>query len=130
MTDEATFVDDNEDDDRRTFAPSAANREILDLLVQQGHFKTAIGAFQAAAMLAVRKDLDPADAPASPGTVWNRGTVNLSMLEFLTWYLPTASPVRALAQLGNVGTAYIADKVRSGGYSLSELFELPEIDIE
>ena len=130
MSEGSEFFDDNEDDDRRTFGPSAANREVLDLLVHQGHFKTAIGAFQAAAMFAIGKGLDTADAPASTGTVWNRGSVNLSVLEFLGWYLPTTAPVRAFAQLGNVGTAYIADKVRSGGYSLAEIFELPEIEVE
>lgn len=120
----------NEDDDRRTFGPSASNREVLDALVKQGHFKTAIGAFQAAAMLAVRKNLDPEQAPASTGTMWNRGSVNLQMLEFLGWYLPTNAPVRAFAQLGNAGAAYIAEKVRTGGYPLSEIFELPELEFD
>lgn len=120
----------NEDDDRRTFGPSASNREVLEMLVKQGHFKTSIGAFQAAAMLAIRKGLDPELAPASTGTMWNRGSVNLQMLEFLSWYLPTPTPVRAFAQFGNAGTEYITDKVRTGGYPLSEIFELDEIDVE
>lgn len=119
-----------DDDDRRTFGPSASNREVLEALVKQGHFKTAIGAFQAAAMLAIRKGLDPGQAPSSTGTMWNRGSVNLQVLEFLGWYLPTNAPVRVFAQLGNAGTAYIADKVLTGGYPLSEIFELPELDIE
>lgn len=118
------------DDDRRTFGPSASNREVLEALVKQGHFKTSIGAFQAAAMLAIRKDLDPEQAPASTGTMWNRGSVNLAILEFLGWYLPTTSPVRVFAQLGNAGTEYIAPKVRTGGYSLSEIFELAELELD
>lgn len=121
---------DAEDDDRRTFGPSTSNRDVLEALVKQGHFKTAIGAFQAAAIFALRKGLDPEQAPSSTGTMWNRGTVNLAVLEFLGWYLPTATPVRVFAQLGNAGTAYIASKVQSGGYPLSEIFELAELDIE
>lgn len=130
MSDAASIFEDDEDDDRRTFAPSTANRDVLELLVKQGHFKTSIGAFQAAALLAIRKGLDPNDAPTFSGTMWNRGSVNLNVLEFLGWYLPTSAPVRALAQLGNVGTTYISEKVRTGGYSLTEIFELPELDIE
>lgn len=129
MSDATAYVE-TEDDDRRTFGPSASNREVLDLLVKQGHFKTAIGAFQAAAMLAIRRGLDPEQAPPSTGTMWNRGSVNLHMLEFLGWYVPTSTPVRLFAQLGNAGTDYIASKVRTGGYTLSEIFDLPELDID
>lgn len=114
--------------DKVTIGPSADNRDVLELLVQQGHFKTALGAFQAAAMLALRKGLDPAAAPASAGTMWNRGSVNKQVLDFLEWFLPTSSPTRALEQLGNAGTAAIADRVKSGGYDLSEIFELKPID--
>jgi|GEM_PF-6919600 len=130
MSERTNVFEDNEDDDRRTFGPSTANRDVLELLVKQGHFKNSIGAFQAAAMLAIRRGLDTSDAPPSSGTMWNRGSVNLGMLDFLGWYLPTTAPVRAFAQLGNVGTAYISDKVRTGGYTLTEIFELPELDIE
>lgn len=119
-----------EDDDRRTFGPSASNREVLEALVKQGHFKTSIGAFQAAAMLALRRGLDPDQAPPSTGTMWNRGSVNMQVLEFLGWYAPTSSPVRLFAQLGNAGTAYLAEKVRSGGYPLSEIYELPTLEID
>lgn len=130
MTDPESVFERDEDDDRRTFAPTPDNREVLELLVKYGYFKTSIGAFQAAALLAIRKGFDPNDAPTSSGTMWNRGSVNLSVLEFLGWYLPTNAPVRALAQLGNIGTAYISGKVRTGGYDLTEIFELPELDIE
>lgn len=129
MSDDAPVFE-AQDDDRRTFGPSASNRDVLEALVKQGHFKTLIGAFQAAAMLALRKGLDPELAPPSTGTMWNRGSVNMQVLEFLGWYVPTTVPVRVFAQLGNAGSAYIASKVQSGGYSLSEIFELPEIDIE
>lgn len=118
------------DDDKRTIGPSAFNKDVLELLVQQGHFKTALGAFQAAAMLAVRKGLDVSAAPASAGTMWNRGSVSAQVLEFLGWYLPTRAPARSLEQLGNLGTAYIAEKVKTGGYSLTEIFELSRIDFE
>src|SRR5690554_2061808 len=108
------------DDDQRTFGTSVSNREVLDALVKQGHFKTSIRAFEAAAMLAVRKGLDPAHAPSSAGTMWNRGSVNRDVLEFLAWYLPTEVLVRLFAQYGNAGTAYISQKVHTGGYALSD----------
>ena len=118
------------DADKVTFGPSASNRDTLEMLVTQGHFKTSVGAFQAAAMLALRKGLDPNVAPTSAGTMWNRGSVNQQVLEFLTWYLPTATPVRALEQLGNAGTAFIAERVRTGVYGLSDLFELAQVDLD
>ncbi|MGC5223717.1 hypothetical protein ACPW96_14150 [Micromonospora sp. DT81.3] len=125
--------DDEVDDkisDRVTLGPSVSNKDVLDLLVRQGMFRTALGAFQAAAMLAIRRGLDPATAQGSAGTMWNRGSVTPQVLEFLEWYLPTKTPVRMLEQLGNLGTAHVADRVRSGGYTLTELFELPELEID
>ncbi|TFC34131.1 hypothetical protein [Cryobacterium sp. TMT2-42-4] len=118
------------DDDKRTIGPSASNKDVLELLVQQGHYKTALGAFQAAAMLALRKGMDVSTAPPSAGTMWNRGSVSSQVLEFLTWYLPTRVPARALEQLGNLGTAYIAEKVKTGGYSVTEIFELSRMDFD
>jgi hypothetical protein len=117
------------DNDKVTIGPSAGNREVLELLVSQGHFKTALGAFQAAAMLALRKEFDPTAAPPSAGTMWNRGSVNPQVRDFLSWYLRTDTPIRLLEQLGNAGTEYIAEKVTVGGYNLTEIFELPHIDV-
>jgi hypothetical protein len=116
--------------DKVTIGPSAANKDVLDLLVTQGHFNSSLAAFQAAAMLAIRKDLEASSAPASAGTMWNRGSVNRQILDFLTWYVPTTAPARVLEQLGNAGTAYIAEKVRTGGYRLSEIFDLPRMNLE
>jgi hypothetical protein len=118
------------DNDKVTIGPSAVNRDILELLVKQGHFTSSIAAFQAAAMLAMRKNLEISSAPTSAGTMWNRGSVNRQILEFLAWYVPTTTPVRVLEQLGNAGTAYIAEKVKTGGYRLTEIFDLPRMDIE
>lgn len=130
MNDTSTVFDDDQDDDRRTFAPSPANRDVLEQLVGQGHFKTSIGAFQAAALMALRLGLNTDNAPPASGTMWNRGSVNLSVLEFLSWYVPTNAPVRALALLGNVGLEFISEKVSTGGYSLTEIFEIGEIEID
>lgn len=118
------------DNDKVTIGPSAANKDILDLLVTQGHFNSSLAAFQASAMLAIQKDLEASSAPVSAGTMWNRGSVNRQILDFLAWYLPTTTPARALEQLGNAGTAYIAEKVKTGGYRLSEIFDLPHMIIE
>lgn len=118
------------DDDRRTFGPTQANREVLEMLVNQGHFKTLLGAFQAAAMYALRKGLTPKETSSTAGTTWNRGSVNNQILDFLNWYLPTTTPVKAFADLGNLGTASIGDRVRTGGYSLTEIFEIPELEID
>jgi len=116
--------------DKVTIGPSASNKDVLDLLVTQGHFNSSLAAFQAAAMLAIRKDLEAGSAPSSAGTMWNRGSVNQRVLDFLTWYVPTSTPARVLEQLGNLGTAYIAEKVKTGGYRLTEIFDLPRMDIE
>lgn len=118
------------DGDRRTFGPSSANKETLEALVAKGYFKTSLGAFQAAAMLAVRLGLDPESAPQSAGTVWNRGSVNSQVLDFLSWYLPTSTPVKALEQYGNLGVDHIAERVSAEGYPLSEILELEEIELE
>ena len=118
------------DTDKVTIGPSAANKDVLDLLVTQGHFNSSLAAFQAAAMLAIRKDLEASSAPASAGTMWNRGSVNRQILDFLAWYMPTTMPARVLEQLGNAGTAYIAEKVKTGGYRFSEIFDLPHMAVE
>jgi hypothetical protein len=118
------------DNDKVTIGPSAANKDVLDLLVTQGHFSSSLAAFQAAAMLAIRKNLEASSAPTSAGTMWNRGSVNRKILDFLTWYVPTTTPARVLEQMGNAGTAYIAEKVKTGGYRLSEIFDLPRMNIE
>jgi hypothetical protein len=130
MTANESTMESGPDEDKVTIGPSGANKDILELLVTQGHFNSSIAAFQAAAMLAIRKNLEPSSAPASAGTMWNRGSVNRQVLEFLSWYVPTTTPARVLEQLGNAGTAYIAEKVKTGGYRLTEIFELPRMDIE
>lgn len=114
--------------DRVTIGPTSANKDILQMLVDQGHFTTSFAAFQAAAVLALRKKLDATSLAAAAPTVWNRGSFDSKLLEFLTWVVPTAMPVRTLELLGNAGTAHIADKVRTGGYTLTELFDLPHDD--
>lgn len=111
-------------DDKVTFGPSTANKDVLEDLVDQGYFQTSLGAFQAAAMLALRKKLDPSTA-ASGSTTWNRGSVPREILDFLEWYVPTPTPARVLEQLGNVGVAYIAERVKTKGWDYSELFDLP-----
>jgi hypothetical protein len=130
MTANDRVVEHAVDNDKVTIGPSAANKDVLDLLVTQGHFNSSLAAFQAAAMLAIRKDLEASSAPASAGTMWNRGSVNRQILDFLAWYVPTTTPARVLEQLGNAGTAYIAEKVRTGGYRLTEIFDLPHMNIE
>jgi hypothetical protein len=130
MTAYDSAVEPGADNDKVTIGPSAGNKDVLDLLVTQGHFNSSLAAFQAAAMLAIRKDLEASSAPASAGTMWNRGSVNRQILDFLTWYVPTSTPARVLEQLGNAGTVYIAEKVRIGGYRLTEIFDLPQMDIE
>jgi hypothetical protein len=130
MTAIDSAVEPGVNNDKVTIGPSAANKDVLDLLVTQGHFNSSLAAFQAAAMLAIRKDLEASSAPASAGTMWNRGSVNRQILDFLTWYVPTTTPARVLEQLGNAGTAYIAEKVRTGGYRLSEIFDLPRMNLE
>ena len=112
--------------DRITFGPSASNIEVLEKLESTGVFKSQLGAFQAAAILAISKGLDFSAAPQSAGTKWNRGSVRPQVLDFLRWYLPTEQPVRNLETLGNLGTEYIGEMVRVGGYTYAELFELPE----
>ena len=121
---EPTEAAKNVDQDRVTIGPSSSNKDVLDLLVSHGHFNSSIAAFQAAAMLAVRLGLPLETAPASAGTMWNRGSINRHLMEFLAWYQPTDTPARLLEQLGNAGTSHIAEKVRTGGYRLSEIFEI------
>ena len=130
MTANDSAVEHATDSDKVTIGPSAANKDVLDLLVKQGHFNSSLVAFQAAAMLAIRKDLEASSAPTSAGTMWNRGSVNRQILDFLAWYVPTTTPARVLEQLGNAGTAYIAEKVKTGGYRLTEIFDLPHMNIE
>lgn len=128
MTVDSAHGERGTDGDKVTVGPSQANREVLERLVEQKIFKTSLGAFQAAAMLALRNGLDTSTAPVSGGTMWNRGSVDPQVLEFLEWYIPTETPVRVLERLGNAGADYIAAKVKVGGYTLTEIFGLSQID--
>lgn len=110
--------------DKVTFGVSTTGQDVLDALMRMKYFKSELGAFQAAASLAMSLDLPAREVNAANGTKWNRGSVNPQMLNFLEWYLGTSTPVRQLERLGNVGLAHIADKVATGGYTLSELFQL------
>ncbi len=112
--------------DRVTFGVSQQGQTVLEALISQKFFKTELGAFQAAAAHALNLELPLADVSTSNGTKWNRGSVSPQLLEFLEWYLPTATPVRALESLGNAGLASISDKAISGGYVYSEIFQLPK----
>lgn len=115
-------------DDKTNIRTSEANADVLEILVKQGHFVTQLGAFQAAAMLALRKDLPPVEIPSSGGLNYNQGSFK-QVVDFLTWYVPTTTPARLLEQLGNAGTAYIGEKVKSGGYTFTEIFEVAQPDI-
>jgi len=125
----AALVEPSGEKDKVTFGVSSAGQDVLDALMRMRYFKSELGAFQAAASLAMSLDLPAREVNAANGTKWNRGSVNPQMLNFLEWYLETSTPVRHLERLGNVGLAHIADKVATGGYPLSELFQLPS-DLE
>jgi hypothetical protein len=114
-------------DDKTNIRTSEANADVLEILVKQGHFVTQLGAFQAAAMLALRKDLSAVEIPSNGGLNYNQGSFK-QVIDFLTWYVPTPTPARLLEQLGNAGTSYIGEKVRSGGYTFTEIFEIPQPD--
>jgi len=109
--------------DKTNIRTSEANADVLELLVKQGHFQTRLGAFQAAAMLALRKDLPTVDLPSAGGLNYNQGSFK-QVIDFLTWYVPTGTPASLLEQLGNAGTSYVSEKVRSGGYTFTEIFEI------
>ena len=119
------FVEPSGEKDKVTFGVSSPGQDVLDALMRMKYFKSELGAFQAAASLAIGLDLPAREVTAANGTKWNRGSVNPQMLTFLEWYLATSTPVRQLERLGNVGLAHITDKVATGGYALSELFQLP-----
>lgn len=112
--------------DRVTIGTSTSNKDVLEMLVSQGHFNNQLSAFQSAAMLAIRIGLDPESAPASAGTMWNRGSVRPQVLDFLSWYFESDTPARLLESYGNAGLQYISGKVKAGGYSFSEIFELSD----
>jgi hypothetical protein len=113
--------------DKTNIRTSEANADVLELLVKQGHFQTRLGAFQAAAMLSLRKGLPAVELPSTGGLNYNQGSFK-QVIDFLTWYVPTATPASLLEQLGNAGTAHVSDKVRSGGYTFTEIFEIPQPD--
>jgi hypothetical protein len=114
------------ENDKVTFGVSLPGQDVLDGLMRMKYFKSELGAFQAAASLAMSLDLPAREVTAANGTKWNRGSVDPQMLSFFEWYLATPTPVRQLERLGNVGLAHIADKVSTGGYTFSELFQLPK----
>jgi len=119
-----------EERDKTTFGVSAAGQDVLDALSRAKLFKTDIAAFQAAAMLALNLNIQVDDTSPSNGTKWSTSSVKPQALEFLEWYVPTKTPVRTLERFGNAGLSHIAERVLSGGYTMTEIFQLPKPEFD
>lgn len=114
--------------DKSTIGATKSGEEVLTRLVDEGHFKTGIAAFQAAAMLALALDLPRPDSSEKTGTKWGTGSITQT-LAFLEWYVPSTTPARELESLGEAGLIYLAAKSQAG-YRLSELFNLASSDLD
>jgi hypothetical protein len=75
-------------------------------------FETEAGAFKACVALAIEKGLDP--KPFKNGkTTWNATTMS-DLVDFLTWYQGTSSPIRLANELGFAGLNYYSESKNSG----------------
>ncbi len=73
-------------------------------------FETEAGAFKACVSLAIEKNLEP--SPFQKGkTTWNATTMS-DLVEFLTWYESTKTPIRLANELGYAGLNYLDEALK------------------
>lgn len=75
-------------------------------------FETEAGAFKACVALAIEKGLEPKPFPKGK-TTWNATTM-ADLVDFLTWYESTKSPIRLANELGYAGLNYFEDAISRG----------------
>lgn len=115
----------NQPQDKTTISVSGNGQEVLTVLGPAGrrYFESELGAFLAAASLAIALGLDPADFDSpSAGTKWNRGSGAIGDWEKLAkLYLSTEEPIKMLEKYGEAGLRHLRDRLELG-LSVTELF--------
>lgn len=75
-------------------------------------FETEAGAFKACVSLALQKGLEP--KPFQKGkTTWNATTM-ADLVDFLSWFESTKSPIRLANELGFAGLNYVVEAINRG----------------
>lgn len=75
-------------------------------------FETEAGAFKACVALAIEKGLEPRAFPKGK-TTWNATTM-ADLVDFLSWYESTKSPIRLANELGFAGLNYFIEASNRG----------------
>lgn len=97
-------MNNEERDDLVFFSVTEEQKLILKRLEEQ-LFETEAGAFKACVALALSKGFAPADFSKGK-TTWNATTMS-DLVEFLTWYCKTNTPIRMANGLGYAGIQFV-----------------------
>ena len=101
----------DERDDLVFFSVTEEQKLILKQLEEQ-LFETEAGAFKACVALALSKGFAPADFSKGK-TTWNATTMS-DLVEFLTWYCKTHTPIRVANGLGFAGIQFVESEMANG----------------
>ena len=101
----------DERDDLVFFSVTEEQKLILKELADQ-LFETEAGAFKACVALALSKGFAPADFSKGK-TTWNATTMS-DLVEFLTWYCKTNTPIRVANGLGYAGIQFVEAEIANG----------------
>lgn len=98
-------------DDLIFFSVTEEQKVTLRMLAET-LFETEAGAFKACVTLALQKGFAPTDFTKGK-TTWNGGTME-DLVDFLTWYSGTKSPIRLANGLGYAGVEYVELEIANG----------------
>ncbi len=101
----------DERDDVVFFSVTEEQKLILKQLEEE-LFQTEAGAFKACVALALSKGFAPADFSKGK-TTWNATTMS-DLVEFLSWYCETNTPIRVANGLGFAGIQFVASEMENG----------------
>jgi hypothetical protein len=111
----------NEERDDLVFFSVTEEQKLILRELQEQLFETEAGAFKACVSLALSKGSEPADFSKGK-TTWNATTMN-DLVEFLTWYCKTNTPIRVANGLGYAGIQFVESEM-ANGKTPREIFNL------
>jgi hypothetical protein len=111
----------NEDRDDLVFFSVTEDQKLILKELEEQLFETEAGAFKACVALALSKGFAPADFSKGK-TTWNATTMS-DLVEFLTWYCKTNTPIRVANGLGFAGIQFVESEM-ANGRTPREIFNL------
>jgi Arc/MetJ-type ribon-helix-helix transcriptional regulator len=113
------------DADKKTIGLTSSNKEIVELLLNQGLFKEQIDVARFAMALAINDETE-AEEMEGAETVWNVGSFDpdgelRNLIPIL--YPNTKNPYKLIEFLVNIGVKKIGQKVKDPTFEISDFFK-------